>query len=65
MSEQGVSYQLKSEPNSATLESITVERARLIELERELISTLLIIQRLLGKEPTVQTRAQRRRALQP
>lgn len=47
--------------NRGTLEAdLPALRQELETLERRLINSLMIVQRMLGKEPTVQTRAERR-----
>jgi hypothetical protein len=63
MSEEPVPYGvLKPCANSVTLstEADTL-RAELEELERRLIPLLVTVQRALGKEPSMLTRAERRR----
>lgn len=62
MSEQREAYcvqsLLKPETNHVTLDAGL--RAQLLDLERQLISALVTVQKQLGKEPTVITRAERR-----
>lgn len=51
-----------SEPKSITLSTeLDTLRAKLSDLECQLISLLVTVQRAQGKEPTVMTRAERRR----
>lgn len=61
MSEAPVTYRLKPEAKSPilTTEADTM-RAELVELERRLIPLLIAVQRALGKEPSVMTRARHR-----
>jgi len=58
MSEARPSYLLNSEQKSPilTTEADTM-RAELVELERRLIPLLIAVQRALGKEPSIVTRA--------
>jgi len=58
MTEAPVSYHLKREQEQSilTTEADTM-RAELVELERRLIPLLIAVQRALGKEPSVMTRA--------
>jgi hypothetical protein len=63
MSETLVRYEtaqslLKPDANRVTLDAGL--RAQLLDLERQLISALVTVQKQLGKEPTVLTRAERR-----
>jgi hypothetical protein len=60
MSERPVPYHLNGERESGilTTEADTL-RAELVELERRLIPLLIAVQRALGKEPSVITRARR------
>lgn len=51
---------LQSEQEYATL-SLEEMRTELQRMERQLIPLLLTIQRLLGKEPSILTREQRRK----
>lgn len=61
MSEQPVSYRLNGEERSLTLSSeADTMRAELVELERRLIPLLIAVQRALGKEPSVMTRARQK-----
>lgn len=61
MSEERLRYTvanpLQSPEKPAT---ITVVRAELEEIERRLIPLLVMVQRALGKQPTITTRAERR-----
>jgi hypothetical protein len=61
MSEQRTPYLLNLEEKSPilTTEADTM-RAELVELERRLIPLLIAVQRALGKEPSVMTRARQR-----
>lgn len=62
MSETPVRYLLKPESNSVTLSTeMDVLLAHLADLERQLTSLLITVQRAQGKEPTVMTRGERRR----
>lgn len=65
MSEQCAPYNagvLNTQTNSATLSTeLDTLRAKLSDLECQLISLLVTVQRAQGKEPTVMTRAERRR----
>jgi len=61
MSEQPVTYRLNGDDKSCmlTTEADTL-RAELVELERRLIPLLIAVQKALGKEPSVLTRARLR-----
>lgn len=54
---------LISDEKKGTLEpeQVKMSRAEWVDLERQLISLLVTVQRALGKEPSVITRAERRR----
>lgn len=53
---------LKPDANSVTLSTeLHTVRAKLVDLECQLISLLVTVQRALGKEPSVMTRSERRR----
>lgn len=62
VSEQRESYRvLYTQEKPATLETdLHVLRARLVDIECQLISLLVTVQRALGKEPSVMTRRERR-----
>lgn len=64
MSEERAGYRvLNTQENSVTLSTeIDTLRAHLVDMERLLISMLATVQRAQGKEPSVMTRAERRRA---
>lgn len=60
--EERTPYLLKQEPKSATLDTeLETVRAHLADLECQLISLLVTVQRALGKEPSILTRKERRR----
>jgi hypothetical protein len=62
VSEERVQYVLKPDTNSVTLSTeMDTLRAQLVDVERQLLSLLVTVQRALGKEPSVMTRAERRR----
>lgn len=63
MSERRESYEVfTSEPKSITLNTeLDTVRVELEELERRLIPLLVTVQRALGKEPSIATRAERRK----
>lgn len=62
MSEERVGYLLKPDIKPVTLDTeIETLRARLVDLECQLISLLVTVQRAQGKEPSVLTRKDRRR----
>jgi hypothetical protein len=53
---------LKPTPGSGTLSTEAENiRSELVDLERQLTSLLVTVQRALGKEPTVMTRSERRK----
>ena len=61
MSEQPVAYRLNSQVESTILSTeADTMRAELVELERRLIPLLIAVQRALGKEPSIVTRARHR-----
>lgn len=62
MSEEAVAYLLKPEANGDTInaEADTL-RQQLRTVKRQLIGLLTTVERVLGDEPSVQTRAERRR----
>jgi hypothetical protein len=61
MTEQHVVHHSKHDENSPTcLTEVDTMRAELVELERRLIPLLIAVQRALGKEPSVITRARHR-----
>jgi hypothetical protein len=61
MTETPVSYRLNIEPEQSILSTeADTMRAELVELERRLIPLLIAVQRALGKEPSVMTRARHR-----
>ncbi len=67
MSEKRPSYEVLNPcVNHVTLDTLSTDlytvRAELEEIERRLIPLLVTVQRALGKEPSVNTRAERRRA---
>lgn len=54
---------LQEVDNNAMIDTrLDTMRAELEELERRLIPLLVTVQRALGKEPSINTRAERRRA---
>lgn len=62
MTEQTVSYLLNTRDKPATMDAqMHTLRADLEVIERRLINALIVVQQALGKEPTVMTRAERRR----
>lgn len=62
MSEQTVQYLLNTCDKPVTMDTqLHTLRADLEEIERRLIPLLVTVQRALGKEPSVMTRAERRR----
>lgn len=62
MSEERISYLLKLDDKPVTLQTeLETVRACLIDLECQLISLLVTVQRAQGKEPSVLTRKERRR----
>lgn len=62
MSETPVRYLLNADENHVTLSTdIDTLRSQLTDMERQLISLLVTVQRALGKEPSVITRSERRR----
>lgn len=62
MSEAPVPYLLQPDIKPVTLDTeLETVRARLVDLECQLISLLVTVQRAQGKEPSVKTRAERRR----
>lgn len=61
MSEQPVPYLLNTQANNATMDTqLHMVRDKLADLECQLISLLVTVQRAQGKEPSVMTRAERR-----
>lgn len=61
MTEQRAPYRLNIEPDPSILSTeADTMRAELVELERRLIPLLIAVQRALGKEPSVMTRARYR-----
>lgn len=59
--EQSVKYLLQSRDKGDTLDTeVDTIRIHLVDLERQLISLLVTVQRAQGKEPSVMTRAERR-----
>lgn len=62
MSEQRAEYLLQPDENRATMSTETsVLRGKLRSLKVQLISVLVEVDRALGDEPSVMTRAERRR----
>ena len=61
MTEQRAPYHLKRDTEQSILSTeADTMRAELVELERRLIPLLIAVQRALGKEPSVVTRARHR-----
>lgn len=61
MTEQRAAYLLKPSNNNATMDTdLDTVRAQLEDIERRLIPLLVTVQKALGKEPSVSTRAERR-----
>jgi hypothetical protein len=61
MSEERGAYLLKPMLKSGTLDTeLDTVRAQLEEIERRLIPLLVTVQKALGKEPSISTRAERR-----
>lgn len=63
MAETGVNYLVQTAQNRDTMEPEKV-RAQLRDLKRQLIGLLTTVDACLGDEPSVPTRAERRRHLQ-
>lgn len=63
MSEERVSYGvLNTQEKSAIMDTdLHTLRAKLVDIECQLISLLVTVQRAQGKEPSVMTRRERRR----
>lgn len=62
MSEAPVQYLLQTSDKGDTIDTNTdILRSQLTDMERQLISLLVTVQRALGKEPSVITRSERRR----
>lgn len=61
MSETNVPYLLQTPRKGDTMDTeVDILRAHLADLERQLTSLLVTVQRAQGKEPSVMTRAERR-----
>lgn len=63
MSEQRESYRVLYTQEKPVIMSTELEtvRTKLVDIECQLISLLVTVQRALGKEPSVVTRSERRR----
>lgn len=62
MSEERVSYGVLNTQEKPVIMDTDLHtlRAKLVDIERQLISLLVTVQRAQGKEPSVMTRAERR-----